>query len=89
MVGKYVGFNYCSISSLTLTLYDHNKFESNYTGHYFTNKVDKGKWKIVGDTLITQIKKEKEFSKYIILSNRFCEVKDDTTMCIRFCLKKE
>lgn len=88
IIGKYVGFDNCEISSTTLTIYNQNKFETNYTGHYFTNKVEKGKWKINGDTLITKVKREKELSKYIILGKGLCEFKDDTSPCKKFCLKK-
>lgn len=87
MVGKYIGYDNCSISSFTLNIGKSDKFKSNYTGHYFTDKVDKGKWKINGDTLTLQRKKENWY-KFKIVDNKLCEIKEDSTFC-KFCIIKQ
>lgn len=87
VTGKYIGFDKCAFSSFTLSIYKDNKFESNYTGHYFTDKVDKGKWNINGDTLMLRLKKE-NWRKFIIFDNKLCKIKEDTAFC-KFCLIKQ
>lgn len=86
-VGKYIGYDMCAISTMTISINKSHKFKTNYTGHYFTNKTDKGKWKIISDTLILLRKKE-DWYKFIILDNKLCAVKEDSTSC-KFCIIKQ
>ena len=87
LIGKYVGIDNCKIMSFRLKVGKHGKFKSKYTGHYFTNKIDKGTWKINGDTLILQRKNE-NWCKFRIKEKRLCEITEDTAFC-KFCIIKK
>ena len=87
IVGKYVGNNLCAFSTFTISISKNSRFTSNYTGHYFTNKIEKGKWKMHGDTL-TLIKEKEIWYKFILLDTKLYEVTEDSTSC-RFCLIKQ
>lgn len=86
--GTYKGMDNCSISEWTVTIRPNHKLLRIYTGHYFTNKVDKGKWEQRGDTILMTLKGE-EPVRFLLKDKELCRKMQESGLCKDFCLKKE